>query len=260
MKVTVVDDSIAEFVHFIATKKRFWNDWQFAHIDIDKDESRLNIDELEQFLGFHIKTQNAWLMRLPPNGLVLFTQSDSGLEFSKLERAINESFSGLGIRLLQREMNEASVEQLTKILDAYVSRDNDPAQIAFLRMKRMGNTILVVDDDPMVLKQMEKILSGFGNVVTIQDIKMLKESYVQYAPNMMFLDIHLGAIKGNQILRKLKKDIDPNAFVVMISSDTQKEVIVEIKQSGADGFVMKPFNRNQIFQYVMKAPTILTKA
>ena len=151
------------------------------------------------------------------------------------------------------------LEQFSKILEPHIGEDNLPLRIAFKRMSRAGNCLLILDDDPMVLKQLEKVLMSFGNVVTMQNAGEFAEGYEQYAPNILFLDVHLGSAKGNEILKELKQNIDPHAHAVMISSDTQKDLILDIKEGGANGFVVKPFDRNKLYKEVMKAPTIITK-
>lgn len=254
-------ENITEFLQFISTRKRNWSDFQFAHVDISNAGGSLDLGEVEQFMKFHIKADQAYMYRLPNSQeLILFAHKDKGLEFSRFEKEIYDNFTGHNINFMYRSMDKNGVEHLAKIVGPRVNQTSSSSQIAYRRMNRMANVIVVLDDDPMVLKSMEKVLSGYGKVVTFQDPEDFIENYKQYSPDVLFLDIHLGSARGNEILRTLKKDIDPHAYVVMISSDTQQNMIIDVKQAGANGFLMKPFNRSKIYQSIIKAPTIVTKS
>jgi FixJ family two-component response regulator len=76
----------------------------------------------------------------------------------------------------------------------------------------------------------------------------------------LFLDIHLRTAKGNELLRDLIKNVDPFAYVVMISSDTEQKMVLDIKDGGAKGFVVKPFTRQGIIQHLFRAPTFISGA
>ena len=58
----------------------------------------------------------------------------------------------------------------------------------------------------------------------------------------------------------MKNTLDPYANVVMVSSDTSQEVIVDLKKAGAKGFLVKPIDRNKLYQQVTKADTAVKRA
>lgn len=261
MKISRVDKDFAEFLHYVSSKKKELSKWQFLHIAVQDPEQKITIDEIEQFLKFHIQSPEACLLVIPRTSeLLLFTSKDRELTLNKFEKAVYENFSSDVLRARVRGLDVEGLEAFSKILEPHISPDDVISYVAFKRMSRPGNCIFVLDDDIMVLKQMEKILGGFGHVVTSQIASDLSVSYIQYAPDILFLDIHLGKAKGNELLKKLKHEIDPHAHVVMISSDTNRNIVMDIKKGGAKGFVVKPFDRNKLYQEVMKAPTIVTRS
>ncbi|PCI55866.1 MAG: hypothetical protein COB36_03450 [Alphaproteobacteria bacterium] len=260
--MNVIDANVAlvEFLHFVSTQKTHLNNWQFFHISIEDPEKKLNIDEVEQFLYFHIDNDDAWLLKIyDTQELLLFTNKNDSLALSKFEKAANENFEGNVLRMQFRGFDGDGLEKFSSIIAQLISVDDIITQVAFKRMRRLGNSILVLDDDPIIIKQMEKIVSGYGHIVTLQEVDNFFESYREYAPDILFLDIHLKSAKGNELLKELKTNIDPYAYVVMISSDTQKEMIMDIKSGGANGFVVKPLSREKLFQQIIKAPTITKK-
>ena len=75
--------------------------------------------------------------------------------------------------------NENTLDLFVKLMAPHIPLDDVISNVCFKRMSRMSNTIMVLDDDMMVLKQMEHILRGFGTVVTLQDDQQLYEEYLQ---------------------------------------------------------------------------------
>lgn len=261
MKIVDIDKDLEEFLQFVATKKGVLKDWQFLHVIIQDPEKKLEIDEIEQFLEFQFQSDTAWLLRMPEtNEILLFTHMDDSLILSKFEKAVYENFSSDILRARVGGMGGEGLSQFSKILVPYVQKGGVRERVLFTRMSRLANTVLVLDDDTMILKQIEKMLMGFGNVVTLQTADKFDEEYKKIAPDILFLDIHLQAAKGNEILKDLKKNIDPYAHVVMISSDTKKDMIMDVKGGGAAGFVVKPINRNNLYQHIFRAPTIIKKS
>lgn len=250
---------IAEFLQFIATKKNEWEDWEFCHLGIGDPNGSVLLGEVEQFMQYHIKSDNVWQMKIAKsNELILFSKNNEQ-EFRQFEQELAENFEGDNVLYTYRNMDKHGVTSLAKIIEPKIEADDLAGKIALTRMCRWSNSIIVLDDDQMVLRQMEKVLAGYGNVVTIKDPKDFKEMYRQYAPDILFLDIHLGSARGNHILKTLKREIDPFAHVVMISSDTKEDMVMDVKDGGANGFVVKPINRDKVHQHVLKAPTITTK-
>ncbi|MGH1378024.1 MAG: response regulator [Alphaproteobacteria bacterium] len=260
MNVIDARSALNDFLHFVSTQKTNLSSWQFFHIDIQDPEKKLNIDEVEQFLYFHVQNDDAWLLKIHESEqLLLFTHKNDSLALSKFEKEAYENFADNVLRIQFRGFDGDGLEKFSSIISPLISPDEVIPQVMFKRMRRLGNCILVLDDDPMVIMQMEKIISGYGHIVTLQEVDNFFESYKEYAPDLLFLDIHLKSARGNEILKDLKTNVDPYAHVVMISSDTQKEMVMDIKSGGANGFVVKPLSREKLFQQIMKAPTITKK-
>ena len=77
--------------------------------------------------------------------------------------------------------------------------------------------------------------------------------YVTHAPDVLFLDIELPDITGHDVLQKVL-EMDPDAFVIMLSGNGNKENIFKAMKTGAKGFVGKPFTKDKLLQYILKCP------
>lgn len=260
MRILKIQEDAAEYCQLVARQKKKLDDWQFLHITVQDPEKKVTLGEVEQFLEFNVQMPDASLLVIDKTDeLLLFAPKDKGLVLKKFEKSVYENFSSNVLRARVRSLDVEGLEQFSKIIEPHISSDNIKAYVSFRRMSRVANCLFVLDDDPMVLKQLEKVLAGFGSVFTLKDANDLTVSYIQYAPDILFLDIHLGKEKGNELLKKLKSEVDPYAHVVMISSDSNKSIVLDIKEGGANGFVVKPFDRNRLYKEIMKAPTVATK-
>lgn len=77
------------------------------------------------------------------------------------------------------------------------------------------------------------------------------EMYKKLKPDLVTLDINMPHTDGLECLKELLK-IDPSANVLMVTSVEQKSIVDSAMNSGAKGYVKKPFNKNEITETVQK--------
>jgi len=126
------------------------------------------------------------------------------------------------------------------------------------RSSRKSLEVMIVEDDPFSQKLVSNILNDHYSVHVTSDGYGALMSYVNFAPDVLFLDIGLPDIDGHEVLEKIFI-IDPNAYVVMLSGNGDKENIMKAVTSGAKGFVGKPFTQEKLFQYIEKSPYVQEK-
>jgi two-component system, chemotaxis family, chemotaxis protein CheY len=80
-------------------------------------------------------------------------------------------------------------------------------------------------------------------------------AYKQYAPDILLLDIHMPGKDGLEVLHDIQ-DIDPQAYIIMLSADSSAENVGYTLQEGAKGFMTKPFTREKLLELTHKCPTI----
>lgn len=126
------------------------------------------------------------------------------------------------------------------------------------RAERKKSIVLLVEDDPLSLHLAKKALHADYTVVTAVDGLSARNAYSLHAPDIVFLDIGLPDISGQQVLTDLLR-ADPTAYIVMLSANSTREAIMKAMQNGAKGFVGKPFSRGKLVQYIDQAPTPIDK-
>ena len=117
--------------------------------------------------------------------------------------------------------------------------------------------ILVVDDDPEILKVFTLILSAAGyDVVKAstgqQGLQLAREK----RPDLVLLDVLLPDLNGMEVCQQIKSDpVLQDVFVVLISGGaTNTAYKVEGLESGADDYMVKPLNSEE---FLARIRTIL---
>lgn len=130
--------------------------------------------------------------------------------------------------------------------------------IGLRRKKRTTPDILVVEDDAFLQRLVGNLFTKDFRVMSAKSGADALDLYVQQAPDMVFLDIGLPDINGHDVLAKLL-ELDPYAYVVMLSGLASRENVLKCLEQGAKGFVGKPFTPEKLFFYVHKCPFIQEK-
>ena len=105
---------------------------------------------------------------------------------------------------------------------------------------------LLVEDDPTTAQSVEMMLTSAGMVVDSTD---LGEDGLEigklYDYDIIVLDLMLPDIDGFEVLRRLR-DARVQTPVLILSGLTESETKVKGLGSGADDYLTKPFNREEL--------------
>lgn len=101
----------------------------------------------------------------------------------------------------------------------------------------------------MLLKQILESAQLSTNIVEAIDSTSAIEMYKKVKPDLVTMDINLPNTDGITCMKEILK-IDPFAKVLMVSSVEQKDIINDALNSGAKGYVKKPFDKNEVLHTV----------
>jgi len=116
-------------------------------------------------------------------------------------------------------------------------------------------TILLVDDEEPIRALGQELLSEAGyTVLTAGDGKEALEVYRRHQEqiSLVILDLIMPGMGGKVCLEELKR-IDPHVRVLIASGYSAHGPTEETMQSGAKGFIGKPYNLRQILVAVRRA-------
>lgn len=112
--------------------------------------------------------------------------------------------------------------------------------------------ILIAEDDGAIIDVMRIILERAGHeVLHATNEKDIMTLTTEKEPQLLFLDISLGADDGGKITTRIKKSFTQYYLpIIIISANTQTAKIA--RKSGADGFLLKPFDIDELLNLVDK--------
>jgi len=120
--------------------------------------------------------------------------------------------------------------------------------------------ILVVEDEKTTLKVLTVILSKWGyTVVTAADgnsaLEILEKND---APHLIILDWVMPGKSGVEICKLIReKDTADTTYIIMLTTKADKNDIVKGLNSGANDYIIKPFNNRELHARVNAGAKIL---
>jgi len=109
--------------------------------------------------------------------------------------------------------------------------------------------ILIAEDDPVSLRILESFLEkwGFDVMATRDGRSALQALQAEDGPRLAILDWMMPEIDGVEVCRTLRKaNAERYIYIIVLSAKNQKEEIVEGIEGGADDYVSKPFDPNEL--------------
>ena len=116
----------------------------------------------------------------------------------------------------------------------------------------MAKKILLIDDDPTMIKMLQTFLTAHGYVISVatdgdDGLAQLKNS----SPDLIVLDVQMPKMNGYTFMFELKKV--PNASTIPIIVLTAKQGMAEIfKVEGVKEYVTKPFQPEALLTQIKK--------
>lgn len=119
----------------------------------------------------------------------------------------------------------------------------------------MGNTeqtILVVEDEPLLLDLLKEMLEGEGyRVLTATDGNQAVTLYrsEREKVSLVLSDMGLPGMGGWEVLRQLKA-INPSVNVILSSGFMDTKVRLDMIRSGAKDFIQKPYTPENVLKRI----------
>lgn len=114
--------------------------------------------------------------------------------------------------------------------------------------------VLIVDDSPAQVKLIQGLLEPEGySPVGVLDPKRVEEAICVEHPSVILLDVVMPERNGFQVCRELKNsDQHKTIPVIMVTSKDSPSDKYWGEQQGADGYLTKPFTREDLLRAVRR--------
>ena len=231
------DGDIFIVARFLTFKQidQFVKNFTKSRKDLD-DKARIFLDEKAAFL-YEIAVEWPKLKAICDYKIQSYLDVKSEI---RKEDAAQESFRNQQ-RVLRMDIESSLIETLAQ-----------------RREDRQHVEVLVVEDDMFTQKLVKNAIAGKYDLSMAQDGFGAVMMYAKKAPDILFLDIGLPDVSGHAVLKKIF-DIDPDAYVVMLSGNGDRDNVMKAIDRGARGFVGKPFTKDKLLQYIGKSSFVQKK-
>ncbi len=120
--------------------------------------------------------------------------------------------------------------------------------------------VLIADDDPVSRRLLHSTLSkwNFEVIPCANGTEAWEELQKEGAPQLAILDWMMPGMDGVEICREVRRRVEvPYTYILLLTAKTQKEDIVAGMEAGADDYLTKPFNAQELKVRVRAGQRIL---
>src|SRR5207253_7227841 len=102
--------------------------------------------------------------------------------------------------------------------------------------------VLVVDDDPVMLGALERVLAGRGyRTTTLSDPLRFWDVLEESPPDLVLLDVDMPGLTGIDLCRALRTDLRwAGVPVLFLTAYSDADTVQSVFAAGADDYVTKP--------------------
>lgn len=114
-------------------------------------------------------------------------------------------------------------------------------------------TILLVDDDPLILELGRELLEHLGyRVETASDAAQAIEVFQRQGADLVILDYQLPGMDGYQLLQELRT-LDAGVRVLVASGFLSDREATRLRAGGVQGIIYKPFRLVELQRQIDEA-------
>lgn len=121
--------------------------------------------------------------------------------------------------------------------------------------------VLIADDDPMFRRILQTWLEGWGYRVIVAEDGAQAWSILQHEhpPELLILDWVMPGIDGTELCRRVReRQRSPYQYILLATGRDDKRDVVTGLEAGADDYLTKPFDRNELRARLRVGRRILT--
>ncbi|OLC65206.1 MAG: hypothetical protein AUG06_08195 [Actinobacteria bacterium 13_1_20CM_2_65_11] len=113
----------------------------------------------------------------------------------------------------------------------------------------MPQRVLIVDDDPSNVELLKAFLEDVADEIRgVTDSTKAEQTFKEFEPDLMLLDLHMPNPDGLTLLRRLSKVRDNAGYlpVIVLTADNEKAARDTALELEADDFLIKPLDRQEV--------------
>lgn len=259
-----VDDRInkrlVSLICAISYDPKSWENWKCLDISLDAidsdEENEVSLLCANSLIESYLRDQTFHVFVCLPHSLYVMCKN--------IDTSVLEEAGKFVIDMVKQENEQriyCQVYSMDKDCDALISKIQEQGDAGPLTISaRHHNNVtqfpasrdtkaLLIEDDPVTRWMVRNTLKDECHLATASSASSAYAMYSAFRPDIVFLDIGLPDKNGNEVMEWILRN-DPGARIVMFSSHDSLDMITQVLEMGAIGFVAKPFNRDSLLHYL----------
>jgi DNA-binding response OmpR family regulator len=109
-------------------------------------------------------------------------------------------------------------------------------------------TILVVDDSPVYRKLVEHVLTEESySLFFAKNGEEALSLFSAHAPSIVITDWNMPDFSGLELCKRIRAQVNcPYTYIIVLTSNSEKESVVQGLAAGADDYLTKPFDPGEL--------------
>lgn len=122
-----------------------------------------------------------------------------------------------------------------------------------LPANQSGAKVLLVDDDPVMLRTLAALLQPQNlNLTTLSDPAQFWQVLTQVQPELLLLDLEMPQFSGLELCRVVRQDVRCRSLpILVVTAHTDEDRLQQAFAAGADDFICKPVEPNDFVTRVL---------
>ena len=109
--------------------------------------------------------------------------------------------------------------------------------------------ILIVEDDPVICRELKQLLeNALYQVTVLTEFRKPEEKILKVCPDLVLMDVNLPGESGFDVCQKVRAVSDIPVIFVTSRTDSADELSGMLK--GGDDYIMKPFNAAVLLAHI----------
>jgi two-component system, OmpR family, KDP operon response regulator KdpE len=115
-----------------------------------------------------------------------------------------------------------------------------------------SSRVLVVDDEPQITRVLKTVLSSQGyDVRTAPEGESALANFREWSPDLVITDLKMPHMDGAELCRRIREA--STVPIIVLSVNSEKPSKIDALDSGADDYVTKPFDIDELMARVRAA-------
>lgn len=248
------DKNWDKFLDIIPVIKNELNEWKVVHFKIDD----LAGDTIEHIAAHICTITDKWqgaAFVYSENEILMLAKTGEQFDKAQFSAEIEEQLKHYKCKITVQKMTFEGIAKVEVLLKNKMKLATPKLPFLQKRQQRTHRKIMMVEDDAMIRMMIAKTVAKYGEIIEMKNGKGALEKYILENPDAVFLDINLPHISGIKILERIM-NVDPDAFIIMISANDSNEATYAALAQGARAFIPKPFTPQKIIEALASCPTL----